>query len=125
MQKRDVIVIGGSRGGVDAVSKIVSGLPQDLPAALLLVLHISADFESDLPSILNRVGPIRAVYAKSGQTVQPGHIYVAPPDYHLLVQADKLLLSHTARENSARPAIDPLFRSAARHFGARTIAVLL
>ena len=119
-----VVVIGGSQGGVQALLQVVSELPDDLPAAILAVVHIGSS-PSMLPSILSDLGKLPASHAKTGEQIKEGHVYVAPPDHHLLVSDAYLHLSHGPRENGTRPAIDPLFRTAARAYGAGTIGVIL
>jgi two-component system, chemotaxis family, protein-glutamate methylesterase/glutaminase len=118
-----LIVVGASAGGVEALSTLVRGLPDDLSAAVLIVLHVGA--ESILPEILDAAGPLPARHAERGEPVAPGRIHVAPPGSHLLVHDHHLLLRRGPRENLARPAIDPLFRSAACSFGSGTIGVIL
>jgi two-component system chemotaxis response regulator CheB len=122
--KHDIIVIGASAGGVDALSRVVSQLPRDLRASVLVVLHVSRG-RSLLPEILTRVGPLRAAHAEDGQMLHYGRIYVAPPDHHLIVEPGRARVVHSASENGVRPAVDPLFRSAARSYGGRVLAVLL
>jgi len=122
---RDLIVVGASAGGVEALRTLVAGLPEDLPAAVLVVLHVPREAPSALPSILSRSGPLPAVAAVDGWPAQPGRIYVAPSDHHLLVLDGRLRLSRGPTENGHRPAIDPLFRSAARAAGSRVIAAVL
>lgn len=124
MTHRDFIAIGTSSGGVDALRALVSEFPRDLPATVAIVLHIGAH-DSRLPSLLTASGPLRAVHAKDGETYLPGRIYVAPPDRHLIVDGPYFRLLHGAKENFARPAIDPLFRSVAAERGARVIGVIL
>jgi two-component system chemotaxis response regulator CheB len=120
------VVIGSSAGGISALPQLVRQLPADLPAALFVVQHLSAEFISTLPEILARAGPLPARHPNDGDHVKPGTIYVAPPDCHLLLrQPHTIELSRGARENLHRPAIDPLFRTAARLYGRRTIGVLL
>ncbi len=119
-----IIVVGASAGGVEAVRFLAAALPADLRAAVLIVLHIGAH-RSELPWLLNQSGPLRAVHAASGDPIQAGRIYVAPPDHHLLVEPGCVRLTKGPRENWARPAIDPLFRSAARAYGAGVIGVIL
>jgi two-component system chemotaxis response regulator CheB len=122
---RRVIVIGASAGGVEALVRLVGGLPADLDAAVFVVLHMPPFARSRLPEILERVGRLPVVTAVDGQPIESGQIYVAPPDRHLLVRRDHLSLGAGPRENHSRPAIDPLFRSAAREYGPRVIAVVL
>jgi two-component system, chemotaxis family, protein-glutamate methylesterase/glutaminase len=108
-----LIAIGASAGGVEALRTVVTALPQDFPAALLIVLHIPANRTSLLPEILSRGSRIPVGHALDGEKLRPGRVYVAPPDDHLLVDKDRLRLLHGPRENGHRPAIDPLFRSLA------------
>src|SRR5262245_54507151 len=122
---RDILAIGASAGGLQAFKKVVAGLPPDLPAAILFVIHTRGDFRSVLPEIIERAGRLPVTFAEDGQPFQHGRIYVAPPDRHLLVDENVLHLSVGARENNTRPAIDPLFRSAAVCCGSRTIGVVL
>jgi two-component system, chemotaxis family, protein-glutamate methylesterase/glutaminase len=122
---RDVIVVGASAGGVEALERLVRGLPPELPASIFVVLHMLASGTSVLDSILTRSGPLPATAATHGERFERGHVYVAPPDHHLLLRDDSTELSAGPRENGHRPAIDPLFRSAARAYGARVIAVVL
>ena len=124
MPKHDVIVIGASAGGVEAISRIVSDLPREIRASILVVLHISRG-RSLLPEILTRSGRLPAAHPTDGETLQYGHIYVAPPDHHLVVQTGAARIVHSASENGVRPAVDPLFRSAARAYGPRVIGVIL
>jgi two-component system chemotaxis response regulator CheB len=121
----DIVVVGASAGGLQALLDIVSDLPATLPAALIVVMHTPPDGVSRLPDILTRGGRIRASFAEADQPIESGHIYVAPPDRHLLVTRVGLTLNHGPRENGFRPAIDPLFRSAARIFGNRVMGVIL
>ncbi len=125
MPGHDIIVIGASTGGVEALSTLVHSLRPDLPAALLVVIHIPAQATSVLPLILERSGPMPARHAVDGEPIQPGRIYVAPPDFHLLAEQGYARLVRGPRENRNRPAVDPLFRSAARAYGPRVIGVVL
>jgi two-component system chemotaxis response regulator CheB len=122
---RGLVTIGGSEGGVNALKQVTSRLPHDLPAAVVVVIQVSADFRSSLPLILDRLGPLRAAHARDGDRIETSRIYVAPPDYHMFLRTGGVRLSRGPRENSVRPAIDRLFRSAARSFGSRVTAVLL
>ena len=125
MQPRDVIVVGASAGGVEALADLARGLPPDFPAAVFVVLHLPAEANSNLPSILERAGPLPAVHPEDGAPIYPGRIYVAPPNHHLLVDGSQIHLSVGPRVNNVRPSIDVLFRSAARVFGERVVGVVL
>jgi len=126
MAGRDIIVVGTSAGGVDALAQLARGLPPGFPASVFVVCHVSPEGRSILPDILSRAGPLLASHAVNGERFVPGHIYVAPPDHHLLLTAHgRTRLTRDARENHHRPAVDPLFRSAAKHYGPRVIGVIL
>ncbi|MFL6451096.1 MAG: chemotaxis protein CheB [Bryobacteraceae bacterium] len=127
MAKQDIIVIGASAGGVEALKIVAAGLPPNLRASVFVVLHIGTGMngQSYLPEILTKAGPLPAVRPDDGQTIQNGKIYVAPPDHHLLITPEHVQLSHGPKENRTRPAINPLFRSAASAFGERVTGVIL
>jgi two-component system, chemotaxis family, protein-glutamate methylesterase/glutaminase len=125
MDRRDIVVIGGSAGGVEALMQICAGLPVDLPAALFVVQHISPTSKSVLPDLLSKAGPLPAKHPVDGEPIQFGTIVVAPPDFHLLLQDGRVLLRRGPQENRTRPAIDPLFRSAAVAYGPRVVGVVL
>lgn len=126
MAHHDIVAIGASAGGVEALTRLVRDLPPGLPASLFVVCHFPSGHRSVLPEILSRAGPLLAAHAVDGETFHPGHIYIAPPDYHLLLAKDRRVqLTRGPRENHHRPAIDPLFRSAAHHYDSRVIAVVL
>ena len=125
MQGHDIIVIGASAGGIQALQELVADLPADLPASLFVVVHISPDSLGVLPNILNRQGMLQAEYAVNGRPIEHGRIYIAPPDHHLLLKPDHMRVSRGPKENGFRPAVDPLFRTAARAYGARVIGVVL
>ena len=122
---RDIIVVGGSAGGVEALRSLVEGLPSDLDAAVLAVIHIPPSSPGRLPEILQRHANVRVAWAKHDEAIVRGHVYVAPPDRHLVVDDGHVRLTRAPRENHSRPAIDPLFRSAALAYGPRVIGVVL
>lgn len=124
MATHDVIVIGASAGGVEALGTLVAGLPRDLQAAVFVVLHVSRG-RSVLPEILSRAGRLPARHPADGEPIQRGRIYVALPDHHMTIEEDRVRVLHGPTENNARPAVDPLFRSAARTFGPRVVGIVL
>lgn len=121
----DIIVIGASAGGVEAVRIVVSALPADLPAAVFVVVHFPAHSRSVLPQILERAGPLPAAHAVDGERIRHGRIYVAPPGRHLLIEDGVVRLVRGPRENGTIPAVDPLFRSAARWHRRAVVGVVL
>ncbi len=125
MTGHDIIVVGASAGGVEALRTLVASLPGDLPAALFVVLHVPADGHSALPEILMHAGRLSASHPQDGDPITHGHIYIAPPDYHLLVELGHVRVVRGPRENRHRPAVDPLFRSAARAYGPRVVGIVL
>jgi two-component system, chemotaxis family, protein-glutamate methylesterase/glutaminase len=122
---KDIIVVGGSAGGVEALKSLVEGLPSDLPAAVFAVIHIPASSAGRLPEILQRRANVRVTWAKDDELIVRGHVYIAPPDRHLVVEDGHVRLTRAPKENHSRPAIDPLFRSAALTYGPRVIGVVL
>lgn len=122
---RDLIVVGGSSGAVEAVLNLSAGLPADLPAAVLIVLHVTPKGGGDFAGLIGRTGPLPCALAEDGEMMRPGRIYLARPDHHLLVGNGRLQVVIGPRENRHRPAIDPLFRSAAVGYGTRVIGVIL
>ncbi|MEZ0266483.1 MAG: chemotaxis protein CheB [Phycisphaerae bacterium] len=123
---RDAIVIGASAGGVEAVISLARALPPDLPAAVLVVIHTSPGAPGYLPLLIDRAGPLPAGYAQEGAPALPGRIYVAPPDRQLLVgPGGRMHVWRGPKENGFRPAVDSLFRTAARAYGPRAIGVVL
>ena len=126
MPLKDIVVVGTSSGGIEALKEIVAGLPADFGAALLVVLHTAPHSLGILPQILERAGPLPASNARDWEKIEPGRIYVAPPDHHLVVERGGYVrVTRGPKENRFRPAVDPLFRSAARAFGPRVVGVVL
>jgi two-component system, chemotaxis family, protein-glutamate methylesterase/glutaminase len=111
----DLLLLGTSAGGVDALTSLCRRPPRDLPAAVLVVRHVAPAARSVMPSILSRAGILPAAHAQDGEPIRPRHIYVAPPDHHLVVSRDdaRLLLRRGPQENRVRSSIDALFRSGA------------
>jgi two-component system, chemotaxis family, protein-glutamate methylesterase/glutaminase len=127
-RRRDLVVVGASAGGVEALRELVRGLPPDFDATIFAVLHIAPGTPSILPEILTRAGALNARHPEPSGTdgsFQPRTIYVAPPDRHMIIEGDRVLAVVSGKENRHRPAIDPLFRSAARFHGPRVIGVIL
>jgi two-component system chemotaxis response regulator CheB len=120
-----VVALGAPAGGVEALTRVVADLPGDLGAPVLIVLHTTPTKRSYLPEILDRAGSLPAEQARDGTRLEPNRIYVAPPDHHLLVVDGRLKVVRGPYENGHRPAIDPLFRSAALAYRERAIGVVL
>src|SRR5262245_46847918 len=125
MANRNLVAIGTSAGGVEALRYLASKFPPDLPASVLVTIHLSSEFRSTMDTILTSAGPLAAGFAADGEVMTNGHIYIAPPDRHLLLDGEQILLGRGARENNARPAIDPMFRATAVCCGSRAIGVVL
>jgi two-component system chemotaxis response regulator CheB len=125
MEPRDVVVVGGSAGSLEPLRRLAAALPADIPGSIAVTIHIGEQARSRLPEILQRWGPLPAAHARTGERLQPGRIYVAPPGYHLLMPAGAVELSNGPRMNHTRPAVDAMFASAARWYGDRVVAVVL
>jgi two-component system, chemotaxis family, protein-glutamate methylesterase/glutaminase len=125
MIHRDIIVVGASAGGVEALQRLVSRLPADFRGSLFVTVHFPGHGTSTLPRILSRAGPLSAVHPANDEAILPGRVYVAPPDFHLLFARNHIRLARGPRENRNRPAVDPMFRSAAIEYGPRVIGVVL
>jgi two-component system chemotaxis response regulator CheB len=123
--RRNIIVIGASAGGVEAITQLVGNLPATFPAAILVVLHIPAHTPSALHDILDRAGPLPCSPVVDGEAVCDGRIYVASPDRHLMIDGERVRLTRGPREGRVRPSADVLFRSAAYACGARVIGIVL
>jgi two-component system, chemotaxis family, protein-glutamate methylesterase/glutaminase len=121
-----LVVIGTSAGGIEALKKLLAQLPQDFPAPVFIVMHMGADSDGEVfVRVLKASGGLPCQLAQDGQAFKSGHVYLAPPDQHMLIARGKLMLSKGARENRFRPAIDPLFRSAAVTYGNHVIGIIL
>jgi len=125
LEHRDIVVIGASAGGVAAISTILSAMPPDVEAAILIVLHTADRARSLLPQILARAGKLPVCHPADGEPIERGRVYVAPPGFHMLVESGIVRVMQGPRENLQRPAIDPLFRSAAASYGRRVIGIIL
>lgn len=125
MAERDIIVIGASAGGIEAISDLILQFPEDMNAAIFIVVHISAASPNMLPIIFDRRSSLKCVQAKDNEEFVKGTIYIAPADFHLILKNNHMEVTRGPKENRARPAIDPLFRSAALNYGSRVIGILL
>lgn len=125
MEEHRVIVVGASAGGVEALTPLVSRLRPDLPVAVFVVMHFSEQSRGVLPDILTRKGPLVDTHASDGDPIEPGRIYVGRPGFHTLLQPGVVRVVRGPTENGHRPAIDPLFRSAAEVYGPRVVGVIL
>jgi len=125
MPSKHIVVIGASAGGIEALRIIAAALHEDFPAPICIVLHTAPQSPGLLDAILSRAGALPATNAVNGERLRPGHIYVAPPDFHLVIEPGVVRVTKGPRENRFRPAIDPLFRSAAQVYGPGAIGVLL
>lgn len=125
MTTHDIITIGASAGGIQTLIQLVALLPGDLPAALMIVQHLHPRFDSNLPALLEWRGTLPAAFARDGEPINNGRVYIAPPDHHVLVEPNRLRVVRGPKENRHRPAVDPLFRSAAWAYGPRVVGVVL
>ncbi len=124
VKERDVVVVAASMGGLQALRTVVAALPAELPASIFIVMHIGS-WPSQLPQLLEASGSLPVAHARDGEPIRKGRVYVAPPDKHILIGGDTIVLSAGPKENFTRPAADPLFRSAAVNYGHRAIGVVL
>jgi two-component system, chemotaxis family, protein-glutamate methylesterase/glutaminase len=124
-KNKNIIVIGASLGGVEAMKTLVGGLPESCPAAILHVQHLDPNFPSLLSHILEGAGPLQVTIPGDIEPLKERHIYVAPPDHHMLLEQDHVRLTRGPKENRFRPSIDALFRSAAYAYGPRVVGVIL
>ncbi|MBD2054490.1 chemotaxis protein CheB [Oculatella sp. FACHB-28] len=125
MSKHSIVVVGTSAGGMEALKQLVAHLPSNLPTAIFIVWHVAPESTNILPQILERVSPLPVAQAINNETIQPGRIYVAPSDHHLLVELGQVRVTKGPKENRFRPSVDVLFRSAALAYGSQVIGVVL
>jgi two-component system chemotaxis response regulator CheB len=125
MAHREIVVMGASAGGFEGYRRILADLPADLPAAVFVVLHMSANGPGLLAHVLGRHSKLPVREAEDGESIRPGRVYVARPDHHLLVEQNRMRVLRGPKQNRSRPAIDPLFRSAAVAYGPRVVGVVL
>lgn len=125
MPRYDIVVIGASAGGIEALTALLRALPSQVNASLFVSVHFPAHGRSKLPEILTRAGLLPAVHVQGEQPIRPDRVYIAPPDYHLEIRDGAVLIDHGPRQNGFRPSIDVLFRSAARAGGGRVLGILL
>jgi two-component system chemotaxis response regulator CheB len=125
MAGRDIVVVGGSAGSIEVLAEFVGGLPPDFPGSIFVVVHFPGSVTSILPRILSRSGPLPAHHPRDRESIAQGRIYVAPPDCHLQISDGHVGLTRGPKENGLRPALDPLFRTAALSFGRRVVGVVL
>jgi two-component system chemotaxis response regulator CheB len=125
MEKSDIIVIGSSAGGVSALKDLVGSFPENFTAAIFVVQHLPPDTASRLPEILATAGNLPAMHAEDGEEIKPGKIYIAPPDHHMIVKGQSVLVRKSPKENRFRPSIDATMRSIAYQYGQRAIGVVL
>lgn len=125
MEHHDIVVVGSSAGGIPALTALMRSLPRDYPASVFIVQHLSPNAESILPQMLARSGNIPVKHPEDGEKIEAGHAYIAPPDLHMLVEKDRILIKRGPKENLFRPSVDALFRSAGYMYGPRVVGVVL
>ncbi len=122
---KKIVLLGGSAGGIEAIGAVLKALPADIDAAVFVVIHLNPSVPSMLAQVLDRRTALNVVHAQDGEEIRSGTVYVAPPDRHLMIHEGQVKLGRGPRENNFRPAVDPLFRSAAMHFRENVIGVVL
>src|SRR5262245_12679783 len=125
MVHRDIVVVGGSAGAIEALQRIVRDLDNRFCAAIFVVIHTAPGSSGFLPHILERTAVLPSAHPSDGDAIVGGRIYIAPPDHHLLVENGVVRITKGPKENGFRPAVDPLFRTAAEAYGSRVIGVIL
>jgi two-component system chemotaxis response regulator CheB len=122
---KDIVVIGASAGGIPPIREILRALPGDFPGSIFIVVHVPSDSPGVLESIFDSSGALDARFASNRERIVPGRVYIAPPDHHLLIEPGRVRLTRGPRENRFRPAVDPLFRTAAQTYGPRVVGIVL
>ncbi|HMG92591.1 MAG TPA: chemotaxis protein CheB [Chryseolinea sp.] len=125
MNKKNIIVIGASAGGIDALKRLFSGISKAIDASIFIVWHMPSDLTGVLPRVLGKVTPMTVANAIDNEPITSGRVYVAPPDRHLMIESGRVRVVRGPKENRFRPAVDPLFRSAAYAYGSRVIGIIL
>jgi two-component system chemotaxis response regulator CheB len=125
MKSRNIVVIGASSGGFQVLKELVSGLSADLPAAIFIVWHLPAEGRGILPDVFAKLTTWPVSHARDGEPIEHSRIYIAPPDRHMLIEEGRVRVTRGPKENRFRPAVDPLFRSAAFHYGPDVIGMIL
>jgi len=125
MAGHDIVVIGASAGGIQALQELFAGLSADVPASFFVVVHTAPTSAGLLPQILGRRAPFVTEYAANDTPIRRRRIYVAPADHHLILKPHRMCVVRGPKENGFRPAVDPLFRTAANTYGPRVIGVIL
>jgi two-component system chemotaxis response regulator CheB len=125
MDNRNIIVIGASAGGFNAIQGLIKELPPDFNASIFIVWHMAPDVTGILPRVINKQQTMPAFHPKDREPIAAGRVYVAPPDHHMIIDKNEIRITRGPKENRFRPAIDPLFRSAAYHYGPRVVGIIL
>ena len=122
---KDIVVIGGSAGSIEVIRRLLAALPADFAGSIFVVVHTAPHAPGVLDVIFDSAGPLPAVGAHNGERITPGRVYIAQPDHHLIIEPGKVCLTRGPKENRFRPAIDPLFRSAAQTYGPRVVGIIV
>lgn len=124
-RRYDVVAMGASAGGLNALTHVLRSLPETFPSSIVVVQHLSPDHKSWIANLLGHASRIRVKQAEHGEIMLPGVVYTAPPDEHLLVGPGKVQLAHSQLVHFSRPSIDLLFESVAGTYGSRAIGLVL
>lgn len=124
-RRYDVVAMGSSAGGLNALTQVLRSLPKSFPCSIVVVQHLSPEHKSWIANLLGRSAQVKVKQAEHGEIMLPGTVYIAPPDEHLLVGPGKIQLAHSQLVHFSRPSIDLLFESVAGTYGSRAIGVVL